>query len=416
MIKTTPFEMVFIIRETMKRIAALFAAVCLLLSGCGTWMEGSYVSVTPYLSSSDSDGEDIQWISDKDQLYEAVRYMVSKAVSEDIFFVRDYSETAVNSDMILVRYAIMNTDPLGAYAVQDVQFELGINGGRSTLAVKIDYSRQKTEILRMKTIRGREEAQSAVAAALSSMDTELVFYVEGYEDTDFAQMVEDYARENPDEVIETPRVSVSLYPASGENRVVELSFGYQNNRDALRAMQTQVKQIFESAKLYISGDESDYQKLYRLYVFLIGGVDVDRLAGQSGGSITPAYSLLRYGVGDSKAFSTVYAAMCRQVGVECLVVSGTRNGEAWFWNIVKDGDRYVHVDVLRCALAGYFRERSDGQMDGYVWDYLAYPACEGEYQPPTETTQEQTEQDVTVGAEETTAPPEPDETEQPTGE
>lgn len=380
----------------MKRIAVLFIAICLLLSGCGSWMAGNYVSITPYLSSDDSAGQDIQWISDQEQLHEAIRYMVSHGVTEDVFFVRDYSEATLATDMYIVRYGIMGMDPIGAYAVQDIQFETGVNGGQSTLAVKIDYSRQKSEILRMKVMQGMDDIKSAVAAALSGMDTELVFYTEDYQDVDLAQIVEDFALENPDEVIEIPRVGVSLYPATGEQRVVEMSFAYQTNRDSLRDMQKQVKQIFQSAKLYINDDESDYQKLSRLYVFLTGGVDVERIMRQnSGTSITPAYSLLRYGIGDSKAFATVYAAMCRQVGVECLTVSGTRSGEAWFWNIVKDGDRYAHVDVLRCAQAGYFRERSDEQMDGYVWDYLAYPACEEEYRPPVETTEAPTQPEAT---------------------
>jgi hypothetical protein len=241
------------------------------------------------------------------------------------------------------------------------------------------------------------------------MDTELVFYMENYQDADIAQLVDDYALSRPDRVIEIPRVSVSLYPAAGENRVVELSFAYQTSRDSLRNMQSQVKQIFESAKLYVSEDESDYVKLLRLYVFLTGGVNMDRIAQQSGGSsITPSYSLLRYGVGDSKAFATVYAAMCRQAGVECITVSGTRDGEAWFWNIVKDGDDYAHVDILRCAQAGYFRQRSDDEMDGYVWDYSEYPVCAREYLPQTEPTEDSavitTETETAEVTEETTAP------------
>ena len=137
----------------MKRIAAILLAVCLLLSGCSTWMEGSYVSVTPYMSPDDSEGQDIHWIGDKEQLQEAIRYMVSQGVGEDVFFVRNYLESALNSDMLLVRYGIMNSDPLGAYAVEDIQFETGINGSRFTLSVKIDYSRQRSEILRMKTVQ-----------------------------------------------------------------------------------------------------------------------------------------------------------------------------------------------------------------------------------------------------------------------
>ena len=395
----------------MKRIALVWGIICLLLSGCGFWMEGSYVSVTPYMSSNDNSGQDIEWISNQEQLYEAIRYMVSRGETEELFFVREYQESELKTDIYTVRYGIMNTDPIGAYAVQDIQLELGINGGRSSLAVKIDYSRQKSEILRMKNISEMEDIKSAVAAALNDMDTELVFYMEGYTDTDFAQMVENYARENPDEVVEIPRVGVSLYPETGENRVVELSFAYQTDRESLRLMQNHVQQIFESAKLYVSGDEDVEVKLSRLYVFLTGGLDIDRITGQSGGSsITPAYSLLRYGVGDSKAFATVYAAMCRQAGLECMTVSGTRNGEAWFWNIVKNGDRYVHVDVLRCVAAGYFRVQSDEQMGSYVWDYLAYPACPGEYEPPAETT---AQPETTVPAEETTATPETEGTEPP---
>lgn len=379
----------------MKRIAALLIASCLLLTGCGSWMEGSYVSVTPYLSSNNTDGQDIQWVGNKEQLSEAIRYMVNQCVSEDVFFVRDYLENDLKTDMIMVRYDILSKDPMGAYAVQDIQFETGINGGRFTLAVKIDFSRQRSEILRMKTMQGVKDVESAVATALGNMDTELVFYIEDYQETDFAQIAQDYAQENPDKVIEIPRVSVSLYPETGENRVLELSFAYQTSREALRNMQNQVKQIFESAKLYVSGAESNYEKLSRLYVFLTGGIDTDRTAQQSGGSsITPSYSLLRYGVGDSKAFATVYAAMCRQAGVECHVVSGTRNGDAWFWNIVYNGEIYTHVDILRSVQVGYLRQRSDAEMGGYVWDYSEYPVCDGEYQATTDQTEEPVEETV----------------------
>lgn len=368
----------------MKRfIAVLLAAVCLLISGCGSWMDGSYVSITPHMSQKDDDGQDVEWISNGEQLYEAIRYMVNRGTSDDVFFIRDYSENAVSVDMVQARYKIMNSDPIGAYAVLDIQYEMGINGGQSTLAVSIEYSHQRSEILRIQKVWGTELARNAIVSALSQMDTELVFYVENYQATDFAQIVEDYAQENPDVVIEIPQVSVSVYPDKGESRVVELNFTYQTNRDSLRNMQSQVKRIFESAELYVSGDESTYETLSHLYVFL-----VERNDYQTETSITPAYSLLRHGVGDSRAFAMVFAAMCRQVGLECLTVSGTRDGESWFWNIVKDDGVYCHVDILRCAEIGEFFERSDAEMVGYVWDYSAYPACDREAPLPAEDPEE----------------------------
>lgn len=389
----------------MKRLAAvLLALICLALSGCGSWMDGHYVSETPHMERSDDDGQDLEWISNKEQLYDAICSMVNYGTSSDVFFMRDYTQKSVEDDMLRVVYQIMYTDPIGAYAVENIEYELGVNGGQSTLAVNVEYNHQRAEILRIKKVRDMDAAKSAVVTALNQMSTKLVLYVNDYEAVDFAQIVEDYALKKPEMVIEVPQVSITVYPEKGNDRVVEMNFIYQTNRDSLRNMQSQIKRMFESAELYVSSDESTYEKLSHLYVFLM-----ERNNYQIGTSITPAYSLLRYGVGNAKSFAVVFAAMCQRIGVECQVVSGTRDGESWFWNIVKEDDAYCHVDLLRCAQNGEFRERSDAQMEGYVWDYSAYPPCDREVpaEPiPEETTQwtEETEPESTEA--ETTEPTE----------
>ena len=91
-------------------------------------------------------------------------------------------------------------------------------------------------------------------------------------------------------------------------------------------------------------------------------------------SLTPAYSLLCNGVGDIETFACVYARMCRRAGLECEVITGTKAGEPWFWNMVCDNGSYYHVDLLRCNTEGNFRELTDEGMEGYVWDYSAYPS------------------------------------------
>ena len=192
-----------------------------------------------------------------------------------------------------------------------------------------------------------------------------------YEDTDFSQFVQDYAREHPETIMEVPQVTQALY-GTGESRVVELIFSYQTSRDSLRRMQTQVKPVFESAVLYVSGDGDDYQKFSQLYAFLM-----ERFDYKLETSITPTYSLLRHGIGDSRAFAQVYAAMCRDAGLTCITVTGTRDGEPWTWNIILDGEEYYHVDLLRCSERGKYRELTDEEMEGYVWDYSDYPACTG---------------------------------------
>ena len=357
----------------MKRLIALLLAACLLLSGCSSWMDGSYVSITPHMEQQTDQDENVNWISNTDELHEAISAMVNKGHTSDLFYLRNYGQKTVSVDMRQVEYRIKNEDPIGAYAVEAITYELGVNGSQLTLAVNIDYTHSRAEILRIKKVIGLDVIQKAIQTALSQLSTELVIYVEDYQETDFAQIVEDYAQKEPDVVMEIPQVSVTVYPNQREDRVVELKFTYQTSRDNLRIMQNQVKRVFESAQLYINSDEKTHEKYVHLYSFLM-----ERFDYKLDTSITPAYSLLRYGVGDSKAFAIVFAAMCRQIGLECLTVTGTRDGAPWFWNIIREDDAYYHVDLLRCEEEGAFREYSDSQMEGYVWDYLEYPVCDRE--------------------------------------
>jgi hypothetical protein len=89
-------------------------------------------------------------------------------------------------------------------------------------------------------------------------------------------------------------------------------------------MQAYVQPVFSSASLYVSGESEQNTKFDMLYTFLM-----QRNTYRQERSITPAYSLLRHGVGDSKALASVYAAMCRQANLDCRVIFGTRYGEPW---------------------------------------------------------------------------------------
>ena len=84
-------------------------------------------------------------------------------------------------------------------------------------------------------------------------------------------------------------------------------------------------------------------------------------------SITPAYSLLQDGVGDSKAFACVYAAMCRQAGLECRTVTGTKNGKTWSWNRIVISNRVYYIDLIEAEQTGRLQLRTASEMTGYTW-------------------------------------------------
>lgn len=378
----------------MKQILLPLAlTLSLLLTGCG-WLDGSYLSVTPHQQQRQTSQTEVISASNYSELIEALETMIAAGTEMAAINVADYPASALERGMDMAAGHVMAYDAVAAYAVKQINCELGASVGQPAVAVTIDYHHGRAEIQQIRKVRNSQEAQKITAEALEGFEPGIVLLVEEYETRDYTQFVQDYAQENPQTVIETPQVTEAVY-GSGGSRVVELVFTYQNSRDSLRRMQTQVQPMFDSAVLYVSGDDADRQKYAQLYAFLM-----ERFDYKLETSITPAYSLLRHGVGDSRAFATVYAAMCRDAGLECLVVTGTHAGEPWTWNLVLDDGQYYHVDLLRCSESGGFREFPDAEMGEYVWDYSMYPASNGAGEVAPEPVQEKTG-DVEVPAVET---------------
>ena len=359
----------------MKRtLLPLFFALSLLLGGCG-WLNGSFVSVTPHEAPKQVAHADTITAANYKDFLAALKQLVAAGTEVAAIHVEEYPEKALEAGIRRAVYTVMHNDPIGAYAVEDIQYEIGSSSGLPAVSITVSYRHNSTELQRIRRAAGITQARSITANALESYEAGIVLLVGQYEETDFSQFVQDYAREHPETIMEVPQVTQALY-GTGESRVVELIFSYQTSRDSLRRMQTQVKPVFESAVLYVSGDGDDYQKFSQLYAFLM-----ERFDYKLETSITPTYSLLRHGIGDSRAFAQVYAAMCRDAGLTCITVTGTRDGEPWTWNIILDGEEYYHVDLLRCSERGKYRELTDEEMEGYVWDYSDYPACTGKPVP-----------------------------------
>lgn len=364
-----------------RRWIGLVLVLSLLLSGC-SWLDGSYVSITPHREQSGSDPSEVVSATNYTELIDVLESFVASGREKGVINVANYELTPVENQMIAAERHILEIYPVGAYAVEDIRYELGTNSGKPALAVEITYRRSILEIRRIQSAENMEEAAELIGQALERLDTTLTIQVSNYRKTDLEQIVRNYAREHPQTVMEVPQVAFADY-GSGYPRVVEITFSYQTDRDSLRQMKGQVKPVFDSAALYVSGEGSEKQKFSQLYSFLM-----ERFDYKIETSITPAYSLLRHGVGDSRAFALVYEAMCRAAELDCRMVTGTRNGEPWTWNIIREGESYYHVDLLRSSQQGSFRKLLDNEMTGYVWDYSAYPECVAPVVPPTEGVEE----------------------------
>lgn len=341
--------------------------LCLCLCGCDLWLDGSYYSIEPNHSKQNLPNTDTEELSTYAQIRDSLLEMVGQGVEKRVLYTTGIDGEDLQEYVKIAADYVTKSDPVGSYAVENIDYDVGTNSAKSAVSVEITYAHGRSQILRIKQASGKEQTEEYIADALDKCEAGVVIHTEDYDNTDYVQFVKDYVDANPQKCMEMPQVTAAVYPERGNSRVIELSFQYQTSRDDLRSMQAQTQPIFASAKLYVSGDTDEREKYVQLYSFLMERFDYELET-----SITPAYSLLRHGVGDSKAFAVVYAAMCRDAGIECEVVSGTKGGKPYFWNGIPGEDEYVYLDLLSCVQTGGFRIYVAENMEGYVWDYSDY--------------------------------------------
>ena len=353
----------------MKQFITLLMCLLVMMpfGGCSSWQKGSYVSVTPHAGNHTGTVSAEQQASSYPQLRKALVNLVQNGADEGVIFLYDLSDEVVHSYMdAAVRY-LTTEDPVGVYAVDEITYEVGMNAGRYALAVHIAYSRSRSEILQIKYVGNIAEATEAIGDVLELCGNAIVLRIEEYEPTDFVHLVQSYAQRNANVIMETPQVMTAVYPESGDSRLISLTFTYQTEQETLLKMQELVRPVFLSAELYVQGASSDRGKLSQLYSFLMERHDYTYTS-----SPTPAYSVLQEGKGDCYAFACVYAGMCTQAGLDCTVVSGTRNGETWYWNLITLDDSHYHVDLLRSNQTGMFQLYRDSDLLGYSWNAELY--------------------------------------------
>lgn len=353
----------------MKRLFALLAAACL-LTGCSSLGSGSYRSVKPHFTPPSASEPAHTAVEDYNGLCQAIISLVHSQSAGDKISVSNYDGASLERDLRRAVDYVMEYDALAAYAVEDISYQLGEMGNRKAVSFRIAYRHNRLELHHILQVKNMDQATQMIHTALLECDAALVLHVEDYTDRDFSALVQAYAEENPHLVMEQPLVTANTYPESGKERVVELKFTYQTNRDTLRQMAEYVEPVFQASRLNVIGEEQESVRFSLMYSFLVERIQINVVP-----SITPAYSIFRYGVGDSKAFAQIFAAMCRNAQLECLVVSGTKDGQPHFWNIICQDGVYYHVDILRDTQSSDMARYYDDQMVGYVWDFDDYPMC-----------------------------------------
>ena len=362
----------------MKQLLYLIP-ILLLLTGC-SFAPDEYYSATAHESEQVQMPDAVE-VTDKEGLHEAILRFVKAGKPTGTIRTVDYDGN-VEEDLVQAVYDVSRVEPVGAYAVDYLNHTCAKIVNYYEIKLSITYRRTGQEIAAIQQAYTSEQLKGQVERALKTYDDRLALQVTEDQEYDIEALVDRYCMDNPAVMIERPELAVSVYPESGTERIVEVEFFYDHPPEELSRRMKAVEESVSAAAEYIRYRNTDRDKTLLLYTYL-----TQRFTYVSGEGTASVYAALCEGVADPEGLAQGFTMICRRAGVECYTVSGLRDGEAYYWNIVADDGDYRHVDLAQCILkSSGLRLFTDWEMGRYYWDTRDYPACvvHEEPAPPAE--------------------------------
>lgn len=353
-------------REPVKKaVLALLLAGILTLTGCTALLERHSISIAPYepVASSGSGPSSLR-VETYQGLVNAVLYLVTQGEEHGVLSLYNYTAQDVEADLTRACLEVVQEDPLGAYAVDYIKHDYSLIVSYYEVNIDITYRRTPEQVASIVSVTGSSAIRRELRRTLTSFSSEAVLRVSYFaEDEDYIlDLVRQAYYDAPAAALGQPEVTVSLYPAAGQQRIVEISLTYPESPEVLLQRSQELKEL----ALELVPESATAESLYSIVR--------SRLTAEEGAGHTSAYDALVEGVADSEGAALAYQLLCDQAKVECVVVLGERDGAPHFWNIVtEDGQEYRHVDLS----AGLFAV-TDAELTehgAYAWDGAEYPAC-----------------------------------------
>ena len=354
------------------------AAVCmilsgsLLLTGCSSMLQRSYSSVTPHSAAPavESDHFTIRVESYQD-LVNALLYFVTQGREEGTIRLYNYPYD-VEKDMQAACTEVLTEDPLGAYAVDDINYTITPIVSCYEPSIPLRYRRTREQITSITPTVGVTATRSALRKTLSAFREETalkVSYFEG-DETDFRKLLEEAYFSAPETALGMPDVDISLYPENGLHRILEVRLQFPTPVSTLQRQSVLVLRMRDQLLNKLPIRQGD-ALLLALCETLSGAVRYDPSASSS------TYDALSNGVADSQGLALTMALLCHKLEIPCLIVSGSRDDLPHYWNIVSTQEGYRHLNLSFPPEYGESPLLFDQTMydNGFRWDTAAFPQC-----------------------------------------
>lgn len=371
-----------------KRVFAVFLAA-LVFAGCSAYQSAEYLNIQEHADpfsykENNSDQDKHLSASSYYDLLSALMTMMTDGIEHAEIQAARYNGD-LDEDIKRLVDNLTQTDPVGAYAIDYINYETVERSGQTVIDVNMVYRRSASEIASIRSVRGNEQADQLLYAALEEFAPSITLQISGYTDEDFEETIRSYCLYHPDKTAACDNVSIAVYPENGNVRVIEFHFSYEKSRDELRSTAADTATVLSSAYNYMRYAETAKERATLALSYLAGRFEYEQ------SDEATVYTLLCEGTANSTVVSSAFAFLCRSAEIPCYIIEGTNNYQPYTWVMIQLESTWYHVDIADAVFkeSRVLNLRTDSEMKGFDWQRDLLPVCNGvPLAEPGETGQE----------------------------
>lgn len=357
----------------------LALVIALTTAGCGSVFEAEYYYEEPATDDFSTLSDKATEIRNYSMLKAAITGMISRREEQREFRLNNYNGKP-SEDLAAACFEIKSDNPLGAYAVETLSYDTNYVVSYYMATIYITYKRTVEEVEQIFYAGTQTEFDDHVRQTVAEFSPQTVARVyssavdEGY----ISDLVRQTYYDDPVKMVSAPLVAVQSYPAEGPNRIYDIQLNYGLSQSRNDAMSQAIDEKLNAAIAEMTGTEPVRLALESAEYLS----ELCRATERAGYFQNTVYGAVVERYADSIGLALAYRALCRKLGIECLVVEGSTGSmgtETHYWNIIGVDGEYYHVDVSTFAEDP---ERAfllnDADMWGScIWETEEYPACNG---------------------------------------
>jgi len=359
----------------------LLLAGGLLLSGCSSMLERSYSSTVTHVDYAVMEDDAVLRAESYQGLVNSILYYVKE--HSPVGSIRLYQDAGdVEADLERACQEVMEQDPLAAYTVRELTYRHTRVLTYYEVDVNIAYRHTAAEVEAIRSVSGLPDLRVELERMVAEGQEHAVFstfYFSGDKDlVDQLILLAWYGQ--PTRCFSAGGAplewDVTLYPESGERRMVEITASWDTTSDQAADYERRLEAAAEELLNANPPAGMDYTGAE-----LVGLVKAAAGPYDDGGANTALAALSGMPTSDiGRLLAMEY--LCQRVGVEVFpVVEEDDPSRLWLILATADGYRHLLPQSLRGndgAETEGFRVYTDEELSAlgdYTWSPILYPAC-----------------------------------------